>query len=311
MGRATDLVVARNVCSPAPLEEADVPAGGGPCPYPGMRPFLPEQRHLFFGREEPARELLDRVAHGDGPVVLVGRVRGGEVLALRAGLVAGLEERGTGPVLLVEGRARRPFRTLVERWARAVDRPFEEVEREVGAGRFGTGGPEVLVIDQLEELFTDCVDPEERELFVRAVSGAGAATGPRIVLGLRADFYGLCMRDARLARMLRAGQFTVPAMSDEELIAAIERPAEHAGLRLEDGLAGHLLHELRRKRPAAKPTPSRCRSSPRPPADLGPAPRHPAHLRRVRSGRRDPRLVARVADELYDARGAGGPRAAA
>ncbi|MFF0747641.1 caspase family protein [Streptomyces sp. NPDC004267] len=248
-GRAGDLVVARNTGLPAAPEEPGVPGGGGPCPYPGMRPFLPEQRHLFFGREELTGNLLDRVAHGDGPVVLVGASGAGKSSLLRAGLVAGLEERGAGRVLLVPGPGPRPFRTLVERWARAVDRPFGEVERDLGAGRFGAGGPDVLVVDQLEEIFTDCEDPEERELFVRAVSGAGAATGPRIVLGLRADFYGPCLRDARLARIVRAGQFTVPAMSDDELRAAVERPAAHAGLRLEDGLVGHLLHELRREAP--------------------------------------------------------------
>ena len=302
VGRAADLVVAPNAGFPAPLEEADVPAGGGPCPYPGMRAFLPEQRPLFFGREELARELLDRVTHGDGPVVLVGASGAGKSSLLRAGLVAGLEERGTGRVLLVDGPGARPFRTLVERWARAVDRPFEEVEREVGAGWFGAGGPEVLVIDQVEELFTDCADPEERELFVRAVSGAGATAGPRIVLGLRADFYGPCVRDARLARMLRAGQFTVPAMSDEDLLAAIERPAAHAGLRLEDGLGGHLLRELRREAPGSE-------------ADSVALPFLAHALQQTWARRRGTQLtfagyeaaggirgsVAQVADELHDA----------
>ncbi|MGA5006541.1 caspase, EACC1-associated type [Streptomyces koyangensis] len=252
VGRAADLVLARNAGFPAPLEDADAPADSGPCPYPGMRPFLPEQRHLFFGREGPARELLDRVTHGDGPVVLVGASGAGKSSLLRAGLIAGLEERGARRTLLVDGPGARPFRTLAERWARAVGRPFGEVERELGSGRFAADGPQVLVIDQLEELFTDCVDPEERELFVRAVTGSPATTGPRIVLGLRADFYGPCMRDARLARVLRAGQFTLPAMSDQELLAAIEGPAAHAGLRLESGLAGHLLNELRREAPGGE-----------------------------------------------------------
>ncbi|MGA5428222.1 caspase, EACC1-associated type [Streptomyces koyangensis] len=252
VGRAADLVLTRNAGFPAPLEDADAPADSGPCPYPGMRPFLPEQRHLFFGREGPARELLDRVTHGDGPVVLVGASGAGKSSLLRAGLIAGLEERGARRTLLVDGPGARPFRTLAERWARAVGRPFGEVERELGSGRFAADGPQVLVIDQLEELFTDCVDPEERELFVRAVTGSPATTGPRIVLGLRADFYGPCMRDARLARVLRTGQFTLPAMSDQELLAAIEGPAAHAGLRLESGLAGHLLHELRREAPGGE-----------------------------------------------------------
>ncbi|MFI8518428.1 caspase family protein [Streptomyces sp. NPDC085481] len=260
VGRAGDLVVTRNAAYPAapPGDEgAGEPEPGpgavadGPCPYPGMRPFLPEQRHLFFGREELAARLMERVS-GDaaeprGPVVLVGASGAGKSSLLRAGLVAGLEERGGGGVLLVPGPGARPFRTLVEHWSRAVRKPFAEVERELGAGRFGDGGPGVLVVDQLEEIFTDCEDAEERELFLRALSGGGTEPAPRIVLGLRADFYGQCLRSPRLARIVQAGQFTVPAMSDDELRSAIERPAEHAGLRLEDGLADHLLHELRRE----------------------------------------------------------------
>ncbi|MFI8961203.1 caspase family protein [Streptomyces sp. NPDC053493] len=255
VGRAGDLVVTRNAGYLAVAPSSPGGEGGsaapeaqapGPCPYPGMRPFLPEQSHLFFGREELSEALRRQVEHGQGPVVLVGASGAGKSSLLRAGLVAGLEERRAGSVLLVPGPGARPFHRLVERWAQAVRRPFAEVERELGAGRFvGAGGPAVLVVDQLEELFTDCDDAEERELFVRALAGADPATAPRIVLGLRADFYGPCLRDPRLARIVRAGQFTVPAMSDDELLAAIERPAEHAGLRLEDGLASHLLHELR------------------------------------------------------------------
>ncbi|MFD7976651.1 caspase family protein [Streptomyces sp. NPDC059071] len=311
VGRAGDLVVAPNAGYPAAVDAGGAPEAerergadsAGPCPYPGMRPFLPEQRHLFFGREESARALLDRVRHGTdpGPVVLVGASGAGKSSLLRAGLVAGLEDLGGSRVLLVPGPGAHPFRTLVEHWSRAVRRPFAEVERELGSGRFGggagpEGGPDVLIVDQLEEIFTECEDPEERELFLRAVtgdahdsgdagdsdgpdgpddntghsegsghshgsgpsdgsrpsgrpghSGAASAARPRIVLGLRADFYGACLRDARLARVAQAGQFTLGAMSDDELRAAIERPAEHAGLRLEDGLAEHLLHELRRE----------------------------------------------------------------
>lgn len=63
VGRASDLVLARNPgrrvhdATAAPETEQ----GGGPCPYPGMRPFLPEQHHLFFGREELTRSLVRRV----------------------------------------------------------------------------------------------------------------------------------------------------------------------------------------------------------------------------------------------------------
>ncbi|MFF2775618.1 caspase family protein [Streptomyces sp. NPDC058052] len=250
VGLAADLVIVRNAGRPAGGEDPDGAVGQseGPCPYPGMRPFLPEQRHLFFGREELTRSLLARVTGDDdrGPIVLVGASGAGKSSLLRAGLVAGLERER---VLLLPGVGSRPFRTLAERWAAATGRAFSEVEGELGAGRFGPDGPDVLVVDQLEELFTQCQDDEERELFLRAVTGSSARR-PRIVLGLRADFYGQCLADARLARVLRNGQFTVAAMSDDELRAAVERPADHAGLRLEDGLAEHLLRELRQERAA-------------------------------------------------------------
>ncbi|MFF3672717.1 hypothetical protein ACFYYS_01880 [Streptomyces sp. NPDC002120] len=308
VGRAADLRVVRNPARVVGAEtEAVEPQSEGPCPYPGMRPFLPEQHHLFFGREELTRSLVDRVRsrHHAGPVVLVGPSGAGKSSLLRAGLVAAL---ATERVLLVPGAGPRPFRTLAEMWAAAVDRPFAEVERELGAGRFGTGGPDVLVIDQLEEIFTQCQDVEERELFVRAISGRPGDGGPRIVLGLRADFYGQCLNDARLARIVRNGQFTVAAMSDEELRAAVERPAVQAGLSLEEGLADHVLRELRQERDVE--------------GDAVALPFLAHALRQTWARRHGGRLtyagyqaaggirssVARTADELYDSLDAAGRR---
>ncbi|MFD8799924.1 caspase, EACC1-associated type [Streptomyces atroolivaceus] len=303
VGRASDLVLARNpgrrVHDATAVPETE--QGGGPCPYPGMRPFLPEQHHLFFGREELTRSLVRRVTAGPhpGPVVLVGSSGAGKSSLLRAGLVAGLE---TERVLLLPGPGARPFHSLVDSWATATGRPFAEVEKDLATGRFSPLGSDVLVIDQLEEIFTECQDPEERELFVRALSAAGP-DGPRIVLGLRADFYDQALNDTRLDAIVRSGQFTVSAMSDAELRVAVERPAEQAGLRLEDGLSDHILRELRQER-----------------ADEGDAVALPflAHaLRQTWAGRRGTTLtftafqaaggirasVARTADEVHDGLG--------
>ncbi|WP_371612086.1 caspase, EACC1-associated type [Streptomyces clavifer] len=247
IGRASDLVLARNPGRRAPdPTQPSAEQAGGPCPYPGMQPFLPEQHHLFFGREELTRSLVNRVTAGSstGPVVLVGASGAGKSSLLRAGLVAALE---TETVLALLGPGARPFHSLVDRWATALGRPFTEVEQDLAAGRFGPRGPDVLVIDQLEEIFAECRDPEERELFIRALAGAGT-DGPRIVLALRADFYDQALSDPRLGPIVRSGQFTVFAMSDAELRAAIEHPAEQAGLLLEDGLTDHILRELRQER---------------------------------------------------------------
>ncbi|MEU8545765.1 hypothetical protein AB0C81_01950 [Streptomyces roseoverticillatus] len=252
-GRIGDLVVAPNPRYAPAAPPAAEPPSEGACPYPGMRPFLPEQHDVFFGREKLTRALMARVtaAGPSGPVVLVGPSGVGKSSLLRAGLGAELDGGGHGSVLLVPAPGARPFRTLTAAWADATGRPFGDVERDLGAGRFGRPAdgrrpPGVLIVDQLEEIFTHCEDAEERELFIRAlIGGAGPAPGPRIVLGLRADYFGHCLRDSRLARLVRNGQFPVSPMAGDELRAAIEKPAAHAGLGLEDGLADHLLRELK------------------------------------------------------------------
>ncbi|WP_424887737.1 caspase, EACC1-associated type [Streptomyces sp. XH2] len=258
-GRIGDLVVAPNPRYAPAVPPGAEPPSEGECPYPGMRPFLPEQHDVFFGREKLTLDLVDRVTAAGpcGPVVLVGPSGVGKSSLLRAGLGAEVEGEGHGSVLLVPAPGARPFRTLTAAWSDATGRPFSEVERGLGAGRFGGPAdgrrpPRVLIVDQLEEIFTHCEDDEERELFVRALTGAEPGPGPRIVLGLRADYFGHCLRDPRLARLVRNGQLTVPPMAGDELRAAVEKPAAHAGLAFEDGLVDHLLRELKDEAPGPR-----------------------------------------------------------
>ncbi|MER7760164.1 hypothetical protein [Streptomyces sp. NPDC097619] len=302
--RVGELVLAPNRAYPAapdPSEGAVHPADGTACPYPGMEPFRTEDHERFFGREELVRQLIDEVVRSAGqagttgagggagaaegaggaaevraPVVLVGASGVGKSSILRAGLLAGLARRheadpGTPwPALLLPSPGPHPLRALAELWSRASGTPRAEVERRLAQGRLPADGAcRVLVVDQFEEVFTACADPEERALFIRAVCGADGTVGstptsaatsddgtdstdgsgaggglPRVVLGLRADHYGSCYDHPELRAALDRKRDVWP-MDETDLRAAVERPARDAGLRLEPGLVELLLRDTR------------------------------------------------------------------
>src|SRR5690242_5079193 len=58
-------------------------------PFPGLRPFAPEEDHLFFGREEQTIELLERLS-GNRFVAVVGTSGSGKSSLVRCGLLSQL-----------------------------------------------------------------------------------------------------------------------------------------------------------------------------------------------------------------------------
>ncbi|MGW4024621.1 caspase, EACC1-associated type [Streptomyces sp. NPDC005009] len=260
-GTLGSLVLARNrAYPPHPIGAgtAERPADL-PCPYPGLEPYRTEDSAHFFGREELTDRLIELVEEipDGGRAVLVGASGAGKSSLLRAGLLAGLEARtaSPGPALLLPAPGPHPFRTLAEAWAGATGRDGDEVRAELERGRFpapSRGRPvcRLLVVDQFEEIFTRCDDPDERAAFVSLLTGDGPGPRPRIVLGLRADHYGSCLEHPGLERTLERAQFTVPPLHGRELRAIVERPAAAVGMTVEPGLTDLLLHDLRAGRSA-------------------------------------------------------------
>ncbi|HEX4704985.1 MAG TPA: hypothetical protein VH352_22845, partial [Pseudonocardiaceae bacterium] len=104
------------------------------------------------------------------------------------------------------------------------------------------------------EAFTLCRDGVERGHFIAAVlAAAGAANSrTRVVLGVRADFYGNCAEYPDLVDALRDGQTLVGPMQADELRSAITRPAAAAGLVVESVLVATIVAEML-GRPGALP----------------------------------------------------------
>jgi class 3 adenylate cyclase/WD40 repeat protein/tRNA A-37 threonylcarbamoyl transferase component Bud32 len=193
------------------------PLPAGACPYRGLLAFEVEDADFFFGREGVVNELIGRL----GPrrlLAVVGASGSGKSSVLRAGLVAAVRS----------GRVSGIDRAVL--LTPAADPRLEVAD-----------SPRVLVVvDQFEELFTLCDDPDRRVAFIEALLALPAA----VVIGMRADVYGRLTATAELARVVSENQVLLGSMTDTELERAVTEPARLAGLRLEPGLVELILRDV-------------------------------------------------------------------
>ena len=216
----------------AGLPDYSRPPADVPCPYKGLVPFQPEDADVFFGREELVEDLVGRL-NDAAFLAVVGASGSGKSSLVRAGIVPSLQPRHGELRAALLSPGARPLAALA-----------------------AAGDARLLVVDQFEEAFTLCRDEDERRTFIKALIEA-AERGTRVVIALRADFYGHCAVYPRLAAALEDSQALVGPMSEEELRRAIERPAERAGLLLEPGLVEGILRDVVGE-PGALPLLSHC-----------------------------------------------------
>ena len=137
------------------------------------------------------------------------------------------------------------------------------------AERPAAAGPRlVLIVDQFEEVFTQCSDEHERRAFIQALCAAAGTTAdsglvrrkadareaPMLVaIGMRADFYARAAAYPELVPHLQEHQVLVGPIDEAGLREAIEKPAAAVGLVADAALVEVLLADLglRERRDAA------------------------------------------------------------
>ncbi|MFI5882965.1 DNA-binding protein [Streptomyces sp. NPDC051554] len=249
----------------------DTPAGE--CPYPGLAAFDEDQARWFFGRDVATADLLARLderLHKGGALAVVAPSGAGKSSLLRAGLLPALA-RGSLPVAGSESWPRllltpgaHPVEALAVCLGEATGIGPQEVSESATADpqacavmlRAAVLGDEparrrlVVIVDQLEELFTLCASERERRVFLEVLTALARTErddpGPAelVVYGLRSDFYTPCANHPELRAVLEEGQLVVGPLSRAELREAILFPARAADLEIEPGLVEVLLRDL-------------------------------------------------------------------
>jgi WD40 repeat protein len=230
-------------------------------PYRGLLTFEKKHARFFFGRTREVDELvrkLGALVAEDEPrfLVVAGDSGTGKSSMVMAGAVPRLEQEGWVSQVMRPGSD--PLAALAEAEAALA----EAVQRAPGNEQAGAAPRGLLVVDQLEEVFTSDSSAEDRTRFARRLWRLAGPSGTLgVIATLRFDFFGRCGEivlnpdtHLRLDKVAvdPAHQVPVAQMDAAQLHEAIEAPARKVGLSLEKGLTERILGDVDRQ-PGALP----------------------------------------------------------
>ena len=211
-------------------------------PYRGLSSFTQADADRFFGRERRIESFVNRL-RVEPLLAVVGPSGAGKTSFVQAGVVPHLPP-GWWAVMARPGRA--PIASLeVALRAAGLEFPADLTAalkadpdalgaalRAAGAAR----GTVVVAVEQFEELFTLCDDPEQQRLFLEGLTGA-ARNGEdpvRVVLTLRDDFLVRAQSAPALRDRLSQAVEILATPDAAELRRILIEPARRAGYEFDD-----------------------------------------------------------------------------
>ncbi len=239
------------------------------CPFRSLEPFGEQDAHVFHGRAEPADRIAGLIAHAPA-TSLVGPSGCGKSSLLYAGVLPRLRERSELEIVVFRpGRlGRAPLEALALALLPRLEPDLTETARLTElpalAGLLRDGqlpavverllarqGKERLLVvgDQFEEALTGTgvtADPAELDALAAALAYClRPGSRMRLVTSLRADFLTPALAHPGLAPLFAGDRlFTVGAMSDGELRAAVELPLTGTGVTYDPGLVERILGDV-------------------------------------------------------------------
>ncbi len=245
--------------APAPAPPAEAPELWQGNPFPGLRPFTPEDAPIFFGRGNETDKLIQRVRENQ-LVAVVGSSGSGKSSLVGAGLIPRLmKTSGTDQWRVVtftpDGLGiGNPFASLAAALQRDLNLDEDKLAKKLNddPGYLNTLSTQIvtspdsrllLFVDQFEELFTTVTDRQLTLDFITLIVKTLAGESIHIVLTVRGDFYGNCIEIPEFAEVLEGSTFPLSTPRLASLYEMIAKPAARAGLEFEDGLIQRILDD--------------------------------------------------------------------
>jgi WD40 repeat protein len=241
-------------------------------PFPGLRPFTPDESHLFFGRDDQSSDILKKLIKNRF-VTVIGASGSGKSSLIYCGVLPKIQKGGNGETkswkIISFRPGNDPFGNLTEALAEEISNSDKgkpgktEISSLLRTSSHGLiaavnklliGSDEkiLLVIDQFEELFrykrigAGGVPDEHSAEFVNLIVDAIGQTtaGIYIIVTMRSDFIGECAHYQGLTQLINDSNYLVPHMSRGDYKEAIEGPVKYAGAKIDQELVGTLLEDI-------------------------------------------------------------------
>jgi signal transduction histidine kinase len=242
------------------------------CPYRGLFAFREQDAAYFFGREAFTQQMVDAVRR-KSLLAIIGPSGSGKSSVVYAGLIPRLRKEGSW--LIASFRpGTRPFRSLAAALMPLLEPQRSETDRLTEISKLAqrlqqselalqdvvelivqklVGTHLLLVIDEFEELYTLCREPEVRQHFLDELltmiqeMSRQRTFSFNLVLTLRADFIGQVLSYRPFADALQYADLKLGPMNRRELQDAIKKPAEMLHVQIEEGLTERILKEISRE----------------------------------------------------------------
>jgi hypothetical protein len=245
-------------------------------PFPGLRPFHPNEAHLFFGRDGQSEEILENLAKNRFAAIL-GASGSGKSSLIYCGLL---------PILhggfLHNGRSKwriaisRPGSDPTANLAYSLAETFsnnsstEEIESDAlinqavvkrsaegisnVINQYGLAPDEnvLILVDQLEELFryqysgkdSDALDKVDHFINLLVNIVRQQVLPVYVVITMRSDFIGDCSPFQHFTRLINDSHYLIPRMTRDDFRKAITGPVSVGEGKISDQLVQLLLNEM-------------------------------------------------------------------
>ena len=227
------------------------------CPYVGLEPFDESTQDRFFGRQRLVANFLIERLQQRHMIVLLGPMGSGKTSVLNAGLIPALKKGAISDsqswhyhTALIPGAD--PLGMLASLLVPNEDSLALERHRAgmLASDRYALehlrpgAPPIVLLIDQLEELFLQASEADQRA-FINNVLQLVQSQASYVLTALRSEFESQIPRYPELQATFELGtRVQLLPLTAAELREAIERPAEQVGLKFESGLVDRLIEDM-------------------------------------------------------------------